>query len=90
MTQSLSRMENDTAKAYLLDVLNGAAVAKQNAAVHFLPATIKSLLVEGIDNALTCVADDAWDYYSEHDVPLEHKDLLRTIVEYHLFKGSVT
>lgn len=90
VTQSLNRTDSDTAKTYLLDVLNGIGVARQNAAIHYLPATMKDLLVDGIDNALTCVADAAWDYYSENDVPLEHRDILTTIVEYHLFKGSVT
>ncbi len=90
VTQSLSKTENDTAKTYLLDVLNGISVAQQNASIRYLPASMKNILVEGLDNALSVIADDAWNYYSENDVPMEHKDILRTIVEYHLFKGSVT
>lgn len=90
VTQSLNRVDDDNAKTYLMDVLNGVNVAQQNAAIKFLPASMKEVLVEGIENALTRVSDVAWDYYSEHDVPLEQEKLLRTLVEYHLFKGSVT
>lgn len=90
VTQSLNRTDDGTAKTYLLDVVNGINVAQQNTAIQFLPASMKEVLVQGIENALVTLCDSAYAYYEEHDVPLEHKELLRTVVEYHLFKGSVT
>lgn len=90
VTQSLNRVDDANAQTMLIDVLNGVNVAQQNAAIKFLPATMKEVLVEGLEGALTRIADVAWDYYSEHDVPENQHDVLRTLVEYHLFKGSVT
>lgn len=90
VTQSLNRVDDANAQTMLIDVLNGVNVAQQNAAIKFLPATMKEVLVEGLEGALTRIADVAWDYYSEHDVPENQHNVLRTLVEYHLFKGSVT
>lgn len=90
VTQSLNRTDDGTVKTYLLDVVNGINVAQQNTAIQFLPASMKEVLVQGIENVLVTLCDNAYTYYEEHDVPLEHKELLRTVVEYHLFKGSVT
>ena len=88
VTQSLNRVDDDTAKTYLMDVLNGVVVAQQNAAVQYLPASMKDVLVEGIDKALAVIADLAWDHYLMNDVPEGNDEVLRTVVEYHLFKGS--
>lgn len=89
VSQCINRVDDDTSKTFLVDVLSGCAVAQQNSAVQYLSASMKDVLVEGIDKALATIADLAWDYYLEHDVPEGHDSVLRTIVEYHLFKGSV-
>lgn len=90
VTQSYRRTDNDEVKTFLTDVINGLNIAQQNTAVKFLPVSMKETLVEGIERALASICDLAWDYYTEHDVPEDHPNLLRTIVEYHYFKGSVS
>lgn len=88
MTQTMMRIEEPEIKLSLRDTLNGIGVAQENAAVKFLPASMKDLLVKSVNQILYDVCEKAWSYYTDHDVPLEHESLLRVIVEYHYCKGA--
>jgi len=73
------------------DLLLAVNIAQQNKAVRYLSHDMRDSLVKGLHKCLGYVCEAAWEYYSDHDVPLadETFPLLRTVVEYHfLGKGA--
>lgn len=67
------------------DVITACILCMENRAVKHLTQQMRESLINGIQDCLYHVSQDAWHYYSSHDVPLSEKNipLLRTICEYH-------
>lgn len=75
----------------LEDTVSAIYMVQANTALQYIPNNMKEAIIGGLDDALGAICNEAWDYYSQNDVPevtSETEPLLRTIVEYHYEKGA--
>ena len=75
----------------LEDTLSAIYTVQANVGLKNLPNNMRETLLDGLEESLAAICAEAWDYYSENDIPevtAETEPLLRTIVEYHYEKGA--
>lgn len=81
-----SDQPNAIFEAKCADVLQACFLVEKSVKEGAIPMAMRDALVKGVEEALKAVCDEAWDYYSVHDVndtnPV-YRTLYRTIVEYH-------
>ena len=72
-------------KAQCVDLLDSMMAVTSDKSLHYIPYSMKQILVKGVRDCLYTVSVAAWDYYSRTEVPLNDPTipLLKTIVEYY-------
>lgn len=88
VNQAYRRTDSQQLRTMLSDINNAISLAQQNAAIQYLPAAMKEAFVQGLQKCMAHVCTQAWDYYTDHDVPEDQDALLRIIVEHHYLQGD--
>lgn len=88
VNQAYRRTDSQEVRTMLSDISAAVGLARQNAAIQYLPANMKEAFVAGIQKCMSTVCELAWAYYMEHDVPEDQEALLRIVVEYHFLQGD--
>jgi hypothetical protein len=72
------------------DILGAISIAQSNKCVQNLSQGMRDILTDALKTCLAGVSEEAWTYYSLHDVPITEETipLLKTIVTYHYNRGE--